>query len=138
VVGSELYGVVQPTTSAQRSYLQGKGPSRLHREAVLSRFGLKEIVRPLQFEDIVRVVSRHRGENWEKYASRRGDWRRDMMLLLARKNTMMTKTELAARAGGIDDSAVAHAVRRLTTRIQESARLALALKILQKEIAQMS
>jgi hypothetical protein len=45
---------------------------------------------------------------------------------------------LAARAGGIDDSAVARAVRRLTTRIQENAGLARVLKILQKEIAQMS
>ncbi len=181
--------------SSYRSYLQGKAPSWLHREAVLSRFGhgararalyrryveeairsghqespleevkagfvlggeefleevrarirgdareqpgLKEIVRPLQFEDIVRVVSKHKGENWEKYASRRGDWGRDMVLLLARKNTMMTNRELAERAGGIDDSAVAQAVRRLARRIQENAGLARVLRILQREITQMS
>ena len=100
--------------------------------------GLKEIIRPLQFEDIVRVVSKHKSENWEEYVRRRGDWGRDMVLLLARSNTMMTNRELAERAGGIDDSAVAHAVRRLTKRIAENAGLERAFRILQKEIAQMS
>jgi hypothetical protein len=36
---------------------------------------------------------------------------------------MMTNRELAERAGGIDDSAVAQAVRRLAKRIQADARL---------------
>lgn len=36
--------------------------------------GLKEIAQPLQFEDIVRVVNKQKGENWEHYAARRGDW----------------------------------------------------------------
>ena len=35
----------------------------------------------------------------------------------------MTNRELAERAGGVDDSAVAQAVRRLTRRIQENAGL---------------
>jgi REP element-mobilizing transposase RayT len=181
--------------SSYRNYFQGKGPSWLHREAILSRFGrgarsralyrryveeairsgheespleevkagfvlggeefleeirarirgdareqpgLKEIVRPLHFEDIVRVVSNHKGENWDEYSSRRGDWGRDMVLLLARENTMMTNRELAERAGGIDDSAVAQAVRRLTRRIQENASLTRTWRALQKVITQMS
>lgn len=181
--------------SSYPSYVRGKGPSWLHREAVLSRFGpgararafyrryveeairsgheespleevkagfilggeefleevrarirgdareqpgLKEIIRPLQFEDIVRVVGKHKSENWEEYVGRRGDWGRDMVLLLARRNTMMTNRELAERAGGIDDSAVAQAVRRLKRRIAENAALERAFRILQKEIAQMS
>jgi chromosomal replication initiation ATPase DnaA len=92
----------------------------------------------LHFEDIVRVVSNHKGENWEEYSSRRGDWGRDMVLLLARENTMMTNRELAERAGGIDDSAVAQAVRRLTRRIQENASLTRTWRALQKVITQMS
>jgi hypothetical protein len=87
---------------------------------------------------IVRVVSKHKGENWEEHVGRRGDWGRDMVFLLARRNTMMTNRELAERAGGIDDSAVAQAVRRLTRRIPENAGLDRAFRILQKEIAQMS
>ena len=84
------------------------------------------------------MVSKHKGENWEEYVGRRGNWGRDMVLLLARRNTMMSNRELAERGGGIDYSAVAQAVRPLTRRIQENAGLDRAFKILQKEIAQMS
>jgi hypothetical protein len=100
--------------------------------------GLKEITRSLQFEDIVQVVSKHKGEDWEQYAGCRGDWGRDMVLSLARRNTMMTNRELAERVGGIDDSAVAQAVRRLARRIQEDRHLGWVSRILQKEIDQMS
>jgi putative transposase len=100
--------------------------------------GLKEITRPLQFEEIVQVVSKYKGENWAEYARRRGDWGRDMVLWLARRNTMISNRELAERAGEIDDSAVAHAVRRLTKRIQEDARLARVSRFLQNEINEMS
>ncbi len=54
------------------------------------------------------------------------------MLLPARKNTMMTKRELAEHIGTVDDSAVAQAVRRLEKRIQKDSRLVRAFKILQK------
>jgi putative transposase len=105
---------------------------------VREQSGLKEITRRLQFDDIVRAVSKHKGENWAEYAFRRGDWGRDMVLWLARRNTMISNRELAERAGGIDDSAVAQAVRRLTKRIQEDARLARVSRILQNQISEMS
>lgn len=51
---------------------------------------------------------------------------------------MMTNRELGERVGGIDDSAVTQAVRRLTRRIQENASLDRVFRTLQKEIQRMS
>ena len=61
-----------------------------------------------------------------------------MVLLLARRNTMMTNRELAEHIGRLDDSTVAQAVRRLERRIRQDPRLARAFEILQKKISEMS
>ena len=57
------------------------------------------------------------------------------MLLLAKKNTMMTNRELAEQIGRVDDSAVAQAVRRLEKRTQEDCGLARAFEMLEKKIS---
>jgi hypothetical protein len=57
-----------------------------------------------------------------------------MVLLLAKKNTMMTNRQLAERSSGIDDSAVAQAVRRLSKRIREDASLGRLFAGLQKKL----
>jgi len=59
----------------------------------------------LHLEDIVKAVSSYKGEDWKQFVDRRGDWGRDMVLLLARKNTIMANKELTERVGGVDDSA---------------------------------
>ena len=84
------------------------------------------------------AVSSCKGEAWEQFVNRRGDWGRDMVLLLARKNTMITNRELEEHIGKVDDSAVAQAVRRLEKRIRDDARLVRAFEILQKMISNMS
>ena len=35
---------------------------------------LKEITQAFQFEDIVQLVSKYKGESWEEYVNRQGDW----------------------------------------------------------------
>ena len=99
--------------------------------------GLKAIKRSAGLKDIVKAVSSYKGEEWEQFVNRRGDWGRDMVLLLARKNTMITNRELAEHIGKVDDSAVAQAVRRLEKRIRDDARLVRAFEILQKMISNM-
>jgi hypothetical protein len=47
-----------------------------------------------------------------------------MVLLLAKKNTLMTNRELAEHIGRVDDAAVAQAGWRLEKRIQEGRGLA--------------
>ena len=66
--------------------------------------GLEEIKKPLRLEDLVKVVSDYKGKEWEQFVNRRRDWGRDMVLLLAKKNT---NRELAEHIGRVDDSAVA-------------------------------
>ena len=61
-----------------------------------------------------------------------------MVLLLSKKHTMITNRQLAERTGGIDDSAVAQAVRRLSKRIQEDASLGRLFGSLQKQLEEMS
>jgi putative transposase len=100
--------------------------------------GLEAIKKPLQLQDIARTVSSYKGEEWDQFVNRRGDWGRDMVLLLARKNSMMTNRELAEHIGRVDDSAVSAAVRRLEQRIQKDSRLSKTFKILQKKISAMS
>ena len=130
MVQGAIQGPVWLPVELYRSYLRGKGPSWLHREAVLSRFGrgararalyrryveeairpgheesplegvkagfvlggeelleevrarirgdareqpgLKEISRPLQFAQIVAVVSKLKGENWEQVPATAGE-----------------------------------------------------------------
>ena len=61
-----------------------------------------------------------------------------MVLLLAKKNTMMTNGQLAERSSRIHDSAVAQAVRRLSKRICEDASLGRLFASLQKKLEHMS
>jgi putative transposase len=100
--------------------------------------GLEAIKNPLRLQDIVRTVSSYKGEEWDQFVNRRGDWGRDMVLLLARKNTMLTNRELAEHIGRVDDSAVSTAVRRLGERIQKNSRLGRVFEILRKRILEMS
>ena len=97
--------------------------------------GLEAIKKPLRLADIVNAVSGYKGEEWEHFVNRRGDWGRDMVLLLAKRNTMITNRELAEHIGKVDDSAVAQAVRRLEKRAKEDRGLARALEILEKKIS---
>jgi hypothetical protein len=51
---------------------------------------------------------------------------------------MMTNRELAEQIGGVDDSVVAQAVRRLEKRIQKDSRLLNAFEILQRRFSELS
>jgi hypothetical protein len=45
------------------------------------------------------VVERIKGEGWDQFSNRYGDWRQDMVLFLARPYCGMTLKELGERAG---------------------------------------
>ena len=96
--------------------------------------GLEAIKRSLGIKEFAKTVSGYKREDWKRFVNRRGDWGRDMVLLFARKNTMMTNRELAEHIGRVDDSAVTQAVRRLEKRIQSDPRLFRAFEMLQKRL----
>jgi hypothetical protein len=62
---------------------------------------------------IVAAVSGRRGEAWEDCGQLRGDWRRAMALMAARRWAGIDNRTLAEGMGGKDDSAVTQAVKRL-------------------------
>ena len=79
-------------------------------------------------EEIVAIVERLKGETWADFRNRYGDWGRDVVLWAGRKYGGMTLKELGAAAGGMDDVAVAAAVRRIAERSRARARLRAVLK----------
>jgi len=82
-----------------------------------------------RWESVVAVVERVKGEKWERFRDRSGDWGRDMALLVARRRCGLTLRELAGKVGGLGYAAVQVAVRRLAVRVAED-------KALQKAMAE--
>lgn len=69
------------------------------------------------------MVERLKGEPWQAFRDRYGDWGRDAVLWACRKYGGMTLRELGEAAGGMDYVAVAAAVRRLSERTRSNRRL---------------
>ena len=78
--------------------------------------------RLLPFAQIVQVVTTLQKRSWDDFANRRGDWGRDMALLLGRTRGGMTLRELG-KATGMNPHAVSKAVTRLAERLPRDARL---------------
>ena len=81
------------------------------------------VVRP-RWEAVVKGLEAIKGEKWEQFENRHGDWRRDLALYLGRKRCQLKLGELGRLAGGMDYASVAAAVRRLEGRIKREKRLA--------------
>ena len=79
--------------------------------------------RLLPFGEVVRAVEAVKGEPWEAFADRQGDWGRDLALHLGRMRCGMTLRELGAQAGGIGVQAVAKASFRMGERLKADKRL---------------
>ena len=62
--------------------------------------------------DIVRIIEGLRGEDYDVFMSRRGDWAKPLLLWTLRRYGGMTLKEAGERAGGMDYTAVAMAVKR--------------------------
>jgi len=97
--------------------------------------GWKQIERRLDLRDIVGAVSRLRGEAWEDFGQRRGDWGRAMVLMAARRWAGIDNRTLAEWMGGKDDSAVTQAVKRLGAKMQGNRRLTKFYSALRREMS---
>ena len=78
----------------------------------------------VSWERIVGAVERAKGERWEEFAERRGDWacvRRRCGL--GRRAGRLRLAELGKLAGGLDYANVSKAVARFTRRLEEDAEL---------------
>ena len=79
--------------------------------------GLKALRVRITFEDVVRGMEKEKGEPWERFRDRRGDWGRDMVLVVARRKCGMTQNEIGKAAGDLRAVAVNIAIRRMVNRL---------------------
>jgi REP element-mobilizing transposase RayT len=78
------------------------------------------------WDHVIRVVEKEKGERWELFRDRYGDWGRDLALYLGQRRCGMRLKELGQRAGGIDYVSVAGATRRFAERVRRDKKLAAA------------
>lgn len=64
-----------------------------------------------------------KGERWESFSERYGDWGRDMVLCLAYEHCGMTLKELGQLLGGLDYASVCVAIRRFRKRMERDSTL---------------
>ena len=97
--------------------------------------GQEALSRRRSFEEIVRMVERIKHESWAAFRNRYGDWGRDLVLWAARGYGGMTLGEAGKKAGQVDYTAVAMAVRRLGYRARKDRELRAAMKHVALECA---
>ena len=92
--------------------------------------------RLLPFARVTEIVAKEKGEPWECFRDRHGDWGRDAALWLARRHSGMTQAELGTAVGGMAYPAVGHAVRRIERRRTTDPKLARVLVRLERQLVQ--
>jgi hypothetical protein len=75
------------------------------------------------FAAVVAAVERVKGARWNTFRDQYGDWRRDLVLYLGRKECGLKLQELAEAAGGIDYTSAGAAVKRFEQRLFKVPRL---------------
>jgi len=79
--------------------------------------GVGKIKGAVAWEQIVEAVERVKGEPWERFRDKHGDWGRDAVLWLGRRVGRLKLAQLAERIGGPDYTAAGAAVSRFTRRL---------------------
>ena len=78
--------------------------------------------RLLPFEEVMAAVASVRGEPWENFVNRHGDWGRDMALYIGRVRCGLTLKELGGYAG-MNIRAVSQAAMRMEARLKRDKEL---------------
>ena len=82
--------------------------------------GRKDLRREVKWEQVIKAVETVKGERWDQFVDRHGDWGRDLVLWIARRRGGMTLRELGEKAGGMDYSAVSEAIRQFDRKHRKS------------------
>ena len=112
VTASLVFGA-EPFVEKVRGWLKGReirGEAEKPQARALRRW--------VPFETVKAAVERVHGERWQAFKDRRGDWGRDVALVLAHRLGGMTYPELA-RAAGMKPQAVAAAVRLMGLKLAD-------------------
>ena len=86
------------------------------------------------WEQVVRAVEEVKGERWEEFRDRRGDWGRDLALWLGRSQAGLKLAALGRLAGGLDYRTVGWAVKRVSQRWPRDPELARATRMARAHI----
>jgi hypothetical protein len=78
----------------------------------------KGLCQPVAWEKIVSAVEATKGQSWEEFSRRPGDWGRDAALDLGRRTGRLSLAQLGQLAGGLDYAAVGQAVSRFGKRLE--------------------
>jgi REP-associated tyrosine transposase len=96
--------------------------------------GLRRLQGQPQFSGVMQAVERLKGERWEAFRDRYGDWGRDLALYVGRKVCGLKLKDLGAAVGGIDYVSVSAAVRRFSLRAQKDRAMARALEEVRRRV----
>ncbi|MEY2409502.1 MAG: hypothetical protein QOF48_2172 [Verrucomicrobiota bacterium] len=108
VLGSEAF--------AKGLFRKLKGNAREQR-------GLQSLRQCAGWDQIVQAVAGVKGEPWEKFRDRHGDWGRDAVLWLGRRTGRLPLRKLSELAGGMDYTAAGAAVSRFHRRLSKDPKL---------------
>ena len=84
---------------------------------------LKSLSPHVEWSAIIAALERAKGEAWDQFSRRHGDWGRDGALWLGRRQGRLSLAELGRLAGGMDYAAVGQAVSRFGRRLDNEASL---------------
>ena len=82
----------------------------------------------VSMSEIVRAVEGVKGEKWEEFRNRRGDWGKPMVLYLARKRSGCSLRELGEWLGGTEYKTVSKTVERFAGKLARDKKLARCVK----------
>jgi hypothetical protein len=97
-------------------------------EVVRETQGRRALRQEVEWRDVVKAVEAIKGERWQDFVDRHGDWGRDLALWVARRRGGMMLKELGEEAGGMDYSAVSEAIRYFERHRMKRAEVRSALK----------
>ena len=87
------------------------------------------------WQQVVVAVEKVKGERWEAFRDRYGDWGRDAALYVGRRRAGMRLRELAEAAGGVDYGSAAGAVQRFAKRLAHDRALNKLVNAVENEIS---
>jgi len=124
-----IAGVVLGTQAfAQKLRRQLRANHREQRQA-------RALCRPVGWEQIIVALEKVRGERWEQFKDRHGDWGRDAALYLGRRHGRLTLGQLGALVDGMDYAAVGQALSRFGRRLTREPALGAMMAKLERQMS---
>jgi REP element-mobilizing transposase RayT len=96
---------------------------------------LRAVTQTASWDQIVAALERLKGERWDQFAQRHGDWGRDAALWLGRSAGRLRLAELGRQVGGLDYAVVSKAVSRFEQRLRSEPELRQQLASIQLQVS---